>query len=140
MSNASNTSGTLAGILLGLAREGALALNRIPVMSAGKPEESAADLAKLVRELVIEKVIDEDDLSAQVGVQFVGEGGPRLCSICSGICDFGQRGDGPGWQDPETGIYTCSGDCTDLAASDAMASGTSPADHNDHLGDLSAEG
>lgn len=108
MNNASNTAGILARILLNLVRDGSIALNRLPFSAAGKLEESAADLALLMRALVIEEVLDEDEISAQIpGVEYIGEGGPVLCSECFAICDFGSRGDGGATQDPHTGVIVC---------------------------------
>lgn len=110
MNNAATTSGILAGILLGLARDGAVALNRIPFSNAGKPEESARDLAKLVRDLVAEGVLDGDAVSRQIPkLDYVGEFGPELCSVCHAICDFGSRGDGGASQNPHTGVIHCGG-------------------------------
>lgn len=111
MSIAATMSGALARVLLGLAREGTLALNRIPVTSAGDPMESVHALAKLTRELVAEGVLSAEDLSEAIGVEYVGEFGPELCIECNAILDFGQRGDGPGEADPEAGINTCSDRC-----------------------------
>ena len=37
------------------------------------------------------------------------------CETCGDRCDFGQRGDGPAQQDPETGKCYCDTECYGLA-------------------------